>query len=154
MSELDTRIRRANAKRAWGRALPTRWNFPADGVSRVACPCPSYLAPRQDAPGITLSSFKLKNPKTRCLGTMPKSLTAPGLDMRSCQSGLTSTPRNVAKRGGSRFDGHNSAGSSTCEPKSPSDDPSPARPGLEIAESLGSLMFPAMPRRDKTLMVR
>ena len=29
------------------------------------------LAPRQDAPGITLSSFKLKNPKNRCLGTMP-----------------------------------------------------------------------------------
>ena len=68
MSERDTRIRRAKAKRAWGRVLPTRWNFPADGVSRVACPCPSYLAPRQDAPGITLSSVKLKNPQKQVFG--------------------------------------------------------------------------------------
>jgi hypothetical protein len=71
VSEQDTRIRRAKAKRTRGRALPTRWKFPADGVSRVACPCPSYLAPRQDAPGITLSSVKLKNPKNRPSGTMP-----------------------------------------------------------------------------------
>ena len=28
VSQLDTRIRRAKANRAWGRALPTRWNFP------------------------------------------------------------------------------------------------------------------------------
>ena len=71
MSELDTRLRRAKAKRAWGRALPTRWNFPADRVSRVAWPCPSSLAPRQEAPGVTLASVTLKNPKNRCLGTMP-----------------------------------------------------------------------------------
>ena len=70
MSERDTRSG-AKAKRAWGRASPTRGNFPADGVSRVACPCPSSLAPRQDVPGITLSSVKLKNPQNRCLGTMP-----------------------------------------------------------------------------------
>src|SRR5437764_3841197 len=69
---MDTRIRRAEANRAWGRALPTRGNFAADGVSRVACPCPWYLASRQDAPGITLSNVKLKSPKNRCLGTMPK----------------------------------------------------------------------------------
>ena len=63
MSERDTRIRRAKAKRDRGRVLPTRWHFPADGVSRVACPCPWYLAPRQDAPGIILSSVKLKSLK-------------------------------------------------------------------------------------------
>jgi hypothetical protein len=34
--ERDTRIRRAKAKRAWGRALPTRENFPADGVIRLS----------------------------------------------------------------------------------------------------------------------
>jgi hypothetical protein len=41
VSELNTRIRRTKANRARGPALPTRWNFPADRVSRVACPCPS-----------------------------------------------------------------------------------------------------------------
>jgi hypothetical protein len=71
VSERDTRIRRAKAKRAWGRGLPTRWNFPADGVSRALCPCLSYHAPSQDVPGITLSSVKLKNLNNRCLGTMP-----------------------------------------------------------------------------------
>ena len=78
MSELDARIRRAKAKRAWGRAVPMRGNFPADGVSRVArfAPCPSYLAPRQDVPDITLSSLKHKNPRNRSLGTMPTNLSA------------------------------------------------------------------------------
>src|SRR5947209_10888397 len=69
---MDTRIRRAEANRAWGRALPTRGNFAADGVSRAVCLCPSSLALRQDVPGITLSSVELKNPKNRSLGTMPQ----------------------------------------------------------------------------------
>ena len=38
MRELVTRIRRAKAKRAGGRALPTRWNFPADGCHPGAGP--------------------------------------------------------------------------------------------------------------------
>jgi hypothetical protein len=71
MSEVDTRFRRAKAIRARGRVLPTRGILPPDGVSHALCPGPSSLPPRQDAPGITLSSFKLKNPKNRSLGTMP-----------------------------------------------------------------------------------
>jgi hypothetical protein len=88
VSERDTRFRRAKANRARGRALPTRENFAADGVSGAACPCPSSVAPPQDVPGITLSSVKLKNPKNRCLGTLPKRLTEPALDTMSSQSGL------------------------------------------------------------------
>ena len=103
MSELDTRIRRAKAKRAWGRALPTRWNFPADGVSRALCPCPSYLAPRQDAPGITLSSFKLKNLKNRPSGTMPTFLALRGGPSgHSCWYGGNSRPHTAQWRTTSR----------------------------------------------------
>jgi hypothetical protein len=82
------RSRNAKAKRAWGRSLPTRWNFRANGVSRVACPCPAYLAPSQDAPRITLSSLKLQYPKNRCLGTIPPS------SMTGGQIGKTRTPRS------------------------------------------------------------
>jgi hypothetical protein len=63
VSELDTSLRRARADRARGRALPKRWNFPADGVSRVACPCPSYLTLRQDAPGIPCQASSSRTPK-------------------------------------------------------------------------------------------
>ena len=43
----------------------------ADGVLRVACPFPRHSFPRQDRPGITASSVKLKNPKNSPFGTMP-----------------------------------------------------------------------------------
>ena len=59
-------------------------------------PLHSYLAPRQDVPGITLSSVKLKNPKNRCLGTMP--LRAMGLRARLVRSSRFSrvAPMRVA----------------------------------------------------------
>jgi hypothetical protein len=71
-------------KRAWGRALPTRWNLPADGASRVACPCPSFLALRHEVPAITLSGVKLKNTNYRSLGTMPLSDIIPVTLLRRC----------------------------------------------------------------------
>ena len=68
----DTRSEAARASCPRGRALPMRGNFPADGVSRVASPCPWYLAPRQACLASSCQASSSRAPKTGVWGRCPR----------------------------------------------------------------------------------